>query len=186
LFGNTRIFEMTAQTAFQVVLFSGLVVSAIGGLGSYYFGKVEDAETQRKADETQHELKAQITKLQANFDAKTDLIFKALNVKQDVWTAVKIESIPPGVADYLLLLFKSDKGRISGEVRVQGSSNIAYFSTTTNDTLPVAVPNLWLPQEQQYKVPTVIEFAVTEKTTPDATLSIFTQGWVDRRGREPH
>src|SRR5262249_15091796 len=124
--------------------------------------------------------------VQANFDAKTDLIFEALNVTQDVWTAVKIDSVPPGVADYLLLLFKSNKGRISGKVRVQGSSHVAYFSTTTNDTLPVAVPNLWVPQENQYKIPTVIEFAITEKTASDATISIFTQGWVDRRGREPH
>jgi hypothetical protein len=69
---------------------------------------------------------------------------------------------------------------------VQGSPNIAYFSTTTNDTLPVALPNLWLPKEQHYQIPTIMEFAVTEKTVPDATLSIFTQGWIDRRGREPH
>jgi hypothetical protein len=48
------------------------------------------------------------------------------------------------------------------------------------------VPNLWLPKEQQYKIPTILEYAVTQKTEPDATLSIFTQGWIDTRGREPH
>ncbi len=177
---------MTAQTVSQIILLVGILLTAAGGFGSYYFGKLEDAAAQRKADDTQHDLKTQIAALQAKFDAKTDLIFQALNIKQDVWISVEIKNVPPGVTDYLLLLFKSDKGRISGKVRVQGSPNIAYFSTTTNNTLPVAVPNLWLPQAGHYQMPTIIEFAVTEKTDADATLSIFTQGWIDSRGREPH
>jgi hypothetical protein len=178
--------EMTLQTVCQTMLLTGVILSALGGYGSYHFGKSEERESRRKSDETQRELKSQIIKLQANFDAKTDLIFQALKVKPDVWTPVETKNVPPGVADYLLLLFKSDKGRISGKVRVQGSENVAFFSTAVNDTVPVAVPNLWMPKERQYKVPTIFEFAVTEKTVADSTLSIFTQGWADRRGQEPH
>jgi len=48
------------------------------------------------------------------------------------------------------------------------------------------VPNLWMPSEKQYQVPTVIEFAVTEITDAGATLTILTKGWIDSRGREPN
>jgi hypothetical protein len=170
---------VTFQTASQMLLAFGVILSVFGTFGSYYFGKIEQANSQRKSDEVQSELKAQIAKLQVTFDAKTDLIYRALKVKEDVWTAVVTNTVPPGVTEYLLLIFKSDTGRISGKVRVQGSDNIASFSTSVNDTLPVAVANLWVPKEHQYKVPTVIEFTVTEKTVADSSLSIFTQGWVD-------
>jgi hypothetical protein len=176
---------VTFQTASQMLLAFGIILSAFGGFGSYFFGKLNQAKTQNKSDEIQRDLKAQIVKLQATFDAKTDLIFQALKVKEDVWIAVNTNTVPPGVAEYLLLIFKSDKGRISGKVRVQGSDNIASFSTSVNDTLPVAVANLWVPKEHQYKIPTVIEFTVTEKTAADSSLSIFTQGWIDSLGREP-
>jgi hypothetical protein len=53
-------------------------------------------------------------------------------------------------------------------------------------TARVAVPNLWLPKQQHYKTPTILEYSVTQKTELDATLSIFTQGWIDSAGREPH
>lgn len=168
---------MTLQTVSQIILAVGILATAVGGFGSYYFDDSKDI---------QRDLKSQISRLQANFDTRTDLIFEALNIKPDVWNAVEIKSVPDGVADYLLLLFKSDKGRISGKVRIQGSNNIAYFSTTANSTIPVAVPNLWVPKEQQYKSPTILEFAVTQKTDPGAKLSIFTRGWIDSRGQEPH
>jgi|SRR5205085_4743196 len=78
---------------------------------------------------------------------------------------------------------RSDSG---WEVRVKGSQIETAFSTTANDTIPVSVPNLWMPSEKQYQVPTVIEFAVTEITDAGATLTILTKGWIDSRGREPN
>ena len=181
--------EMTLQTASQIVLLVGIILSAIGGYGSYYFGKLEEAENKRTSAKTQDELKAQITKLQANtsqINERTELIFQSLKVKAETWVEVEMKNFPPGVTDYLLLLFTSDKGRISGKVRIKGSEDISFFSTTANNKVPVALRNLWLPEEGQYKVPTIMEFIVTEKTEPDASLSIYTQGWIDTRGREPH
>lgn len=179
---------MTLQTASQIVLFLGVFLSAIGGFGSYYYGKIEEGESKRESDKVQNELKAQIEKLDANTSQTHDmmrLLFQAQKVKQETWIEVETNDVPPGTTAYLMLLFTSDKGRISGKVRVKGSENESSFSTTANDKVPVAVRNLWLPKEGQYKMPTTIEFTVTEKTEPDASLNIYTQGWIDS-GQEPH
>src|SRR3984893_9709198 len=132
---------MTPQTAFQIVLLLGLIAAAIGGFGAYRYGKIEDAETKRASDASQQALKEQLAALQANFNEKTELVFQALGIKQDVWLTVEMKNVPPGVTDYLLLLFTSDKGRISGKARIQGSDIISSFSTTVNNKIPVAVPN---------------------------------------------
>lgn len=180
---------MTSQTVSQIVLLLGVMLSAFGAYGSYHYGKLEEAENKRGSDKAQNELKAQIKELQANtsqISDKADLIFQALKVKTEIWMEVEMKNVPAGITDYLLLLFASDKGRISGKVRIKGSENVASFSTTANNSVPVAVRNLWLPKEDQYKIPTIMEFAVTEKTEPDASLSIYTQGFLWSRGQEPH
>lgn len=180
---------MTLQTASQIVLLVGVLLSALGGFGSYYYGKLEEEKNKRESDVAQNELNAQIKDLQAhtsNISDKTELIFQALKVKEETWMEVEMKNVPQGVADYLLLLFASDKGRIIGKVRIKGSEHVSSFSTTANNRVPVAVRNLWVPKEGQYKTPTILEFAVTEKTEPNASLSIYTQGWVDSRGREPN
>lgn len=180
---------MTSQTVSQIVLLVGVLLSAIGGFGSYYYGKLEEQESKRESDKAQVELKAQIKELEANtsqISDKAELIFQALKVKAETWMDVEMKNVPPGITDYLLLLFASDKGRISGKVRVKGSETVASFSTTINNRVPVAVPNLWLAKEDQYKIPTIMEFTVTEKTEPDASLRIYTQGFIYSRGQEPH
>jgi hypothetical protein len=180
---------MTLQTASQIVLLLGVVLSAIGAFGSYHYGKLEEAENKRESDKAQNELKTQIKELQATTSKNTDtmeLIYKAVKVKTEAWMEVEMKNVAQGLADYLLLLFTSDKGRISGKVRIKGSENVASFSTTANNRVPVALPNLWLPKEGQYKIPTIMEFTVTEKTEPDASLSIYTQGFIWSRGQEPH
>jgi len=170
--------KMTYQTIWQFVGMAALVVAAVAGWRAGVYGD-------RESDSKQRDLKSQIASLQAYLGKKIDLLIDAKNVKQDVWVAVKTDTVPPTAA-YLMLLFKSDKGRISGKVRVQGSERIASFSTTANDTTPIAVANLWLPKERQYRMPIIVEFAVTEKTVADANLSVFTQGWIDDLGQEPH
>ncbi len=176
---------MTSQTICQIIALLGLFISAGGGFGSYYFGKMEEREKAQKSDIAQRALTSQIAKFEEKQNARTELILRALNVKPDVWTSVEINTVPPGVTEFLLLLFQSTKGNISGKVRVKGSDRVASFSTTVNDHLPVAVANLWMPEQKQYQVPTVIEFTITDKTFSDAGVSILTQGWIDSLGREP-
>lgn len=180
---------MTLQTISQIVLLIGVLLSAIGGFGSYYYGKLEGEENRRKSEKDKNELKMEIRSLQTStsqINEKTELIFQALKVRGEVWMEVEMKNVPAGVADYLLLSFASDKGRISGKVRIKGSDHISTFSTTANNKTPVALRNLWLPESNHYKVPTIMEFTVTEKTEQDASLSIYTKGWIDSRGREPH
>jgi hypothetical protein len=69
---------------------------------------------------------------------------------------------------------------------MKDSKNEYPFSTTANNQIPLAVKNLWLSENGYYKIPTVLEFIITEKTEADATLSIYTQGYIDSRGTEPH
>jgi hypothetical protein len=114
------------------------------------------------------------------------LVFESQKLEQEVWKEVELKGVPPGVADYALLLFKSNAGRIIGRVRIKDSSYISSFSTTVNDTIPVAVQNLWVRSEGMYKIPTVLEFSITEKPSPDASLMIYTEGYIDSRGSEPH
>jgi hypothetical protein len=179
---------MSIQTISQLVLLLGIVLSAIGGFGSYYFGKLEEEANKQKSVRAQDELRARIQQLQASTSQigdKTELIYQAMKIQEETWFDVEMKNVPPGVADYLLLLFTSDKGRISGKLRVKGSDHVASFSTTANNKVPVAVRNAWSPEEGHYKIPTVLQFSVTEKTEADASLSIYTQGWIDSRGTEP-
>src|ERR1700733_12177342 len=133
--------DMSPQYAFQILLFIGLVLSAVGTIGSYHYGKrderqAREASTARENESREastareNELRDQIAKFQNTLDTKTELILKSVSVKTDagVWTAVTIDKIPPGVADYLMFLFVANQGRISGKVRVKGSENIAFFS----------------------------------------------------------
>ncbi len=180
---------MTLQTISQLILLLGVVLTALGGYGSYHFGKIEEKEKERISDQKQNELNEQITILQANtsqINTKLELIYQAARLREEVWTQVEMKNVPPGVTDYLLLLFRSDKGRITGNVRIKGSQETSSFSTTANNRIPVALRNLWVPDQGQYKVPTVMEFSITEKTNAEASLSIYTQGYIDSRGTEPH
>jgi len=177
---------MTPQIACQIVLLCGVLLSAAGGFGSFYFGKMEERQNREASGKTQSELRGQIAQLQSSFDSKIDLIFQTMNIKPDVWAEVKLNDVPSGVADFALFLFRTDRGRISGRVRIKGSKNIAFFSTSANANTPVAVANVWDEKGKQYADPTILEFSVTEKTENTATLSIFTAGWIDLRGQEPH
>jgi hypothetical protein len=170
---------MQIQTVFLILSLAGAIMSAAGAFGYAHFSRISSA-----ADKLDLQLK--LDKFEAALNKNTEQIFRAMKIKVDVWTPIEVNSVPPGVTDYLLLLFRSDRGRISGKVRVVGSQNEAWFSTTVNDTIPVSVANLWMAAEKSYKSPTVIEFTIVERTDEAATLTILTAGWVDSRGREPH
>jgi hypothetical protein len=173
---------MSAQTICQIFVVVGAFISALAAFGSHYFGRQEQAEQRKKTEAAQAAVSAQLDRIAS----QNDILLQNAQVTLDVWTEVEMKHVPDGVADYLLLLFVADKGRITGKVRIKGSADVSFFSTTSNSNVPLAVPNLWVPKLQSYKVPTILEFAVTQKTEPDAALSIFTQGWIDTRGREAH
>jgi len=177
---------MNGQTICQIIIFVGALLSGAGALGSFHFRKADEASSKAAAAATQKALSDQIDRLQSGMDSNTELLVEAVNLRRDVWMQVEMTHVPPGVTDYLLLLFRSNHGRISGKIRIKGSQHTAFFSTTVNDRTAVAVPNLWLPDQDQYQVPTILEYAVTEQTDVQSALSIYTQGWIDRRGQEPH
>ncbi len=146
----------------------------------------ERAETVRRLERDKADLHAELTKLREAIDKNTKQVFKALNLKPEVWQSFKTDSVPSPVADYIMLLFRTDRGRVLGKVRVKGSSIETPFSTTANKDLPVLVPNVWDPDEQHYIDPTFVEFVVTETIDPTAALTILTKGWIDTLGQEPH
>jgi hypothetical protein len=164
---------MATSSFFQWIALAGAIISALGAFG---VARYKDIEAARSSEQLRREL--------ATIKTNTEFLVRSAIVKQDTWVAVQIDMVPPGVADYLLLLFRADRGRIVGKVRVKGSDQTALFSTTANDKIPVSVPNLW--RGSQYATPTVIEYAVSEATDADARLTILTAGWIDRRGQEPH
>lgn len=170
---------MQIQTWFLAASLIGAMTSAVGAFGYAHFSSKASARDKAAVVE-------KLEKFQAALDKNTEQVFKAMNIKPDVWQSVTIESVPPGVADYILMLFRSDRGRISGKIRVKGSPVETAFSTTANDTVPVAIPNLWLPAQKHYQVPTILEYTITETTDAGATLTALTKGWMDSRGREPH
>jgi hypothetical protein len=180
---------MTHQTISQLFLLIGIVLTGIGGYCSYHFGKKEAIQKETQNRKEQESLKKEISSLHAmttEMYKKTDLIYQNANIKEEVWMELEMKHVPPGVTDYLLLLFVSDKGRISGKARIKGSNDVTSFSTTANNRIPVVLRNLWVSEKNQYKIPTIMEFTITEKTEPDASLSIYTQGWIDTAGTEPH
>lgn len=170
---------MTLQTFFQLLAAVGAILAAISVFLSNFYGNREQEAYKRKAEITQNELKAKIEEFQVDTSKGMELIFEALNVKKETWMEVEMKNVPQGVTDYLLLLFKSDKGYISGKVRIKGTKDIYPFSTMANNDIPLAIRNLWLLKEKKYKEPIIMEFAVTEKTIQDASLKIFTAGWID-------
>ena len=181
--------QLSLQTIFQLVLVVGVVLTAIGTYGSYHYGKEEQDARDRLSDKRQDALKSEISKLQAEAaktNQKIELIYQAVKPQEDVWMEVEMKNIPGPIADYLLLLFASDKGRISGKARIKGSDELYTFSTTANNRHPVAIRNLWLKSEGQYKTPVVLQFSITERTDPDASFQIYTAGFIFSRGQEPH
>jgi hypothetical protein len=115
-----------------------------------------------------------------------ELVFHSGKLSKDEWKEVTITAFPQD-ASYILLLFSCKQGFIIGRVRVKGSEDVSSFSTTVNDTIPVAVRNLWVSAEGRYKIPTIIEFSVHEKPTPNASLSVYTKGFLlDLHGIEHH
>jgi cell division protein FtsL len=60
---------MSLQTVSQLILLAGIILTALGGYGSYHFGRREKEEADRLAEEKQKALRDQIGKLQSKHRA---------------------------------------------------------------------------------------------------------------------
>ena len=104
---------MSAQTICQLVVALGIVLTAGGGLGAFYFGGIEDTNKQLAFD-------AQLATLQNSLNQNTQLLYEALNVKKDVWIPVQMNGAPSGVADYLLLLLGQTRAALAERYAYRG------------------------------------------------------------------
>jgi len=175
--------------SYQLVLALGITASAVGGLVSYLFGKIEERNKDKATKIEQRELKDEISFLKAmtaKIAEQNDLIYQSTTESDEEWHDLEMKHVPPGVTDYLLLIFVSDLGRILGKVRIKGSTEETSFSTTANNRTPVALRNLWIPLENKYKTPTIMQYMISEKTHPQSSLKIYTKGFIFSRGMEPH
>ena len=125
----------------HLVLTFGLLLAALGGFGHFYYEKKEQDAKDKAAESTISILESKLNKVQSN-TAKIDLIYQNTKPIEEKWTEVELKNVPDAVADYVLLLFSSNKGRILGKARVKGTNDIYSFSTTSNNTTPVAIRNL--------------------------------------------
>ena len=176
---------MTLQTVSHIVIFVGVILTAAGGFGSYYFGNKETARKEKEAADSQKKLQGKINDLQnklmsiqsntASIDKKINLIFKSDESAKNKWTEVKV--LAPVIADYVFLVFRSSAGKISGNARIKGTDTIYPFSTLVNERVPLAIKNPWLPDKKQYMTDPVLEYEITETSDEKNTLSIFTAGY---------
>ena len=176
---------MSLQTWSHIVIFIGVVLTAAGGLGSYYFGKrenekkeVQSAAEQMKLQNRINALQGKLTEIQSNtesIDQKINLIFESSETKKNKWNEVKVSA--PIFADYIMILFRSSSGDIAGNARIKGTKEIYPFSTKVNNRIPLAVHNLWLQDKKQYMSDPILEYEITETSDEKNTLSIFSAGY---------
>ena len=176
---------MSLLTWGHIVIFIGVFLTAAGGFGTYYFGKMEADKKDKASIVAQGKLQNRIKDLQkelglvqantTSIDEKINLIFESTETKKHKWNEVKVKA--PVIADYILLLFRSSEGRISGNVRIKGGKEIYPFSTLVNNRIPLAVHNLWLPEKKQYQSDPLLEYEITETSDEKNSLSIFSAGY---------
>ena len=96
-------------------------------------------------------------------------------------TQFEVKAIPSFAEDFLLI-FKSNLGLITGYVRVKGAKELYRFSTKGNDQTPVVIHSRWLPQENKYQYPPVLELIIDHQSDEKAVLNVFTKGWLFPKG----
>lgn len=175
----------------QIFWYAVILIGALAVAGGGFMSSIE---TKRSGDRDQADLQqryeavqGELQKFEASLQQHMTKVLDAVSAKpNENWQLVELSNIPAEVADYALMLFRSSAGRISGKVRLKGSKSETLFSTSANNNIPLAVPNAWDIQAGHYRKPATLEYLVTETTDPNARLSIFTAGWIDSRGTQPH
>jgi len=99
---------------------------------------------------------------------------------KDKWlkfsTIKKAEWLPVGVKAFALF-FKASSGIIKGNVRIKGSKETYSFSTDIHDeSTPIMIQNLWLPDKNQYQHFPIIEYMATQKSDENAELVVVIKG----------
>lgn len=91
-------------------------------------------------------------------------------------TQFELKGVPP-IAEHFPLVFKSSLGVITGYARVKGTKEFHRFSTKVNNTIPVVIHNLWLPDKKQYQSPPILELIIDHQSDEKSTLEVFTKGF---------
>lgn len=177
--------KMSLLTFSHIVIFLGVLLAALGGFGTYYFGKKEAGKKDKASAADQEKLQNRINDLQkelgllqtstTSIDEKISLIFESNEAKKQKWNEVKVKA--PVIADYVFLLFRSSMGKISGNVRLKGAKEIYPFSTLVNNKIPLAIHNLWLPDKKQYQADPTLEYEIVETSDEKDSLKIFSAGF---------
>lgn len=175
----------------HIVIFIGVFLTAVGGLGQYYLGKLESEKKDRDAAVAERKLQDKLNALKVNLVNIEQDTSSLTSIKQTVDTILLQSSDKAGVGwkeiemikvavwfpgrsvDFMFLLFQSSSGIIRGNVRVKGADEIYSFSTDANTSLPVAIRNLWLQEKNQFQSFPVIEYKIMNKTDENATLNII-------------
>lgn len=176
---------MSLLTLSHIVILLGILLTALGGFGTYYFGKIEADKKETVSAKAQEKLQVRIKDLQkelgllqtntSSIDDKISLIFESNEAKKKKWNEVKV--IAPVIADYVFLVFRSSMGKISGNVRLKGAKEIYPFSTLVNNKIPLAIHNLWLPGKKQYQADPTLEYEIVETSDEKDSLKIFSAGF---------
>ena len=85
---------MSYQTLSHIVIVVGVVLTAAGGFGSYYYGKKDAARKERESAIEQKKLKNRINALQndtASIDNKVNLIYKSMIWEKGKWQEVEMK-----------------------------------------------------------------------------------------------
>jgi flagellar basal body-associated protein FliL len=177
--------KMSLLTLSHIVVFFGLFLAALGGFGTYHFGKKEADKKDKASVADREKLQNRINDLQkelgliqsstTSIDEKITLLYESNQAKKHKWNEVKIRA--PVIADYVFLLFRSSMGKISGNARLKGSKEIYPFSTLVNNKIPLAVHNLWLPDKKQYQEGPTLEYEIVETSDEKDSLKIFSAGF---------
>ncbi|MDM8541148.1 hypothetical protein QUF90_08665 [Desulfococcaceae bacterium HSG9] len=176
---------MSFLTISNIVVFIGVLLTATGGLGTYYFGKKEaekkdkiSATAQIKSQNHINDLQKKLTLIQNNttsIEKNIKLISESKEAKKHKWNEIKVSV--PVFSDYFFLLFQSSMGKMSGNIRIKNSKRIYPFSTLVNNKLQLAIQNLWLPDKKQYLEDPILEYEITEASDEKDSLKIFLAGY---------
>ncbi len=107
---------------------------------------------------------------------EVDITYKSASTPVGEWLEFRIiekaEWFPVGVKA-MFLIFNSSTGTIKGNVRIKDSEETYPFSTDiNNESTPIEVQNLWLPDKNQYQHFPIIEYMATQESDEDAVLVV--------------
>lgn len=172
--------KMSLLTLSHIFILAGIIITGLGGFGSYYFGKKEsdqkDAEFETKLNEIRTDTSSNVDMSKKIYQ----ILVKTTEGPKKEWNSIRMIEVADWFGgegiDYMYFVFKSSSGVIRGNLRINDTEEVYSFSTMTNTNLPIAVRNLYLLEKGHFRKFPTIEYKVTEKTDPFATLSIVMVG----------